>query len=172
MTVADASTRSLAFLTNPNVDDASWQLVEAPAPAWIDASAPPPPSFGVASLSRAPGLAGLLLTKSPTVTGPCVGVSGFSPPSAGDAVLAPAATAGSQAAWTFFVPPVPPPPPGIGVTDVHDNRYFLPTADVYECGLPLAEYQASCASCDPGSTAAAWPADDVILTAARAALGL
>ena len=74
--------------------------------------------------------------------------------------------------WAFAAPN---PPALYAVTEVHDNDYYLPatTPAIYECGLPLAEYQASCADCDARSTGhIGFPEDAVILTAARAALSL
>ena len=64
-------------------------------------------------------------------------------------------------------------PPGISVTDVHDNELYLPGGPIFECGMPITDYQASCEGCDPRTVAhAAWPADAVILDAARKALGM
>ena len=55
-------------------------------------------------------------------------------------------------------------------TVVHDNAVYTPTGAVTECGMTLAQWQA--AGNDPGTTAAVTPSDDVILTLARAALGM
>ena len=63
-----------------------------------------------------------------------------------------------------------------GASLLADNVYYLPLASpnetVYECNMPLAEYQASCDSCDPRSVALPFPEDAVIFAAARAALGM
>lgn len=55
-------------------------------------------------------------------------------------------------------------------TIVHNNKVFTPTGAVRECGMTLAAWQA--AGNDPGTVAAPWPADDGLLTVAKAALGL
>lgn len=157
----------IEMIAAPNADDASWLFTP------LDSL-----SFTLASLSKTPSLHGALLTMQPNVTGPCTGQSGFNPPDAGDIALNSSSPAlVSRQTWSFIVSPLPPPPPGIAVTDVHDNSYFLPASSaasqVFECGMPLTQYQQSCRYCDPGSTAAiGWPEDDVILTAARKALGL
>lgn len=159
----------LAAVDNPDADDASWLVVPAAGGA-----------VSLVSLSKRPELSGLLLTRAPSVTGPCVGVSGFAPPYAGDAVLSSAGGAPSAAQlWVFAEPPpTPPPPPGIAVTEVHDNTYYvnLPHGPVFECGVPLEQYQADCCDtceCDPRSVAhVGYPADSVLIAAARSALGL
>lgn len=77
---------------------------------------------------------------------------------------------------------------GYDPTLMYNNTYYLPAtatagagaADsaaappvIYECGVPIEQYQAACPTCDPGSVAVAgWPEDAVILNAARAALGM
>jgi hypothetical protein len=65
-----------------------------------------------------------------------------------------------------------------GATIMGNNTYFLPidaahpASAVVECGVPMAQYQASCATCDAGSVALPFPADDVLFALARAALGM
>jgi len=51
---------------------------------------------------------------------------------------------------------------GNGKTVVHDNEVYTPNAKVDECGMSLANWQAQ--GNDPGTKAAVWPADEVILT--------
>ncbi len=59
-----------------------------------------------------------------------------------------------------------------------NNTYALPLGQVtppplvYECGMPLQEYQAACEQCDPGSVAVPFPPDDEILGLARILLGM
>jgi len=59
---------------------------------------------------------------------------------------------------------------GAGMTLVGGNTVWTPTGAVKECGTTLAQWQA--AGNDPGTTAAAWPADAVVLNAVNAMLGL
>ena len=53
---------------------------------------------------------------------------------------------------------------------IHDNRIYSPTGKVTECGKPLAEYQKG--GNDPGTTAAAYPSDDVLISAIEELLGI
>jgi hypothetical protein len=67
--------------------------------------------------------------------------------------------------------------PGAGATVTGGNTYHLPLTNasyptVYECGMPLAEYQASCPTCDPGSVALPYPADEDLIGLARSVLGM
>ena len=56
---------------------------------------------------------------------------------------------------------------------MHDNTYYLPVGPVFECGLPLAQYQAGCPECDARSVAhVGYPPDDELIAVARAALGM
>ena len=65
-----------------------------------------------------------------------------------------------------------------GATVMANNTYFLPidaahpASAVVECGVPMTQYQASCATCDPGSVALPFPEDDVLFALARTALGM
>ena len=65
-----------------------------------------------------------------------------------------------------------------GATVMANNTYFLPidaahpASAVVECGVTMAQYQASCATCDPGSVALPFPEDGVLFALARAALGM
>ena len=52
---------------------------------------------------------------------------------------------------------------GPGQTVVHDNTVYTPTGNVTECSLPLAEWQAK--GFDPGTVAAKYPDDSVLLEA-------
>ena len=162
----DAGT--MGIVASPSPADASWHLTDA---VGGDAA---PAAFTLSPLTTRPSLAGTLLTRANMSTGPCRDEAGFTPPQSGDARAAAPGSAAAQR-WTFYTPPVPPPPPGIAVTDMHDNEYYLPAGSggVFECGLPIADYQASCTGCDPGSRAyAGWPEDGVLLDAARVALGI
>ena len=58
----------------------------------------------------------------------------------------------------------------VDATVVHDNTIYTPTADVTECGMSLAAWQAQ--GGDPGTVARVWPADADLLALARAMLGL
>ena len=60
--------------------------------------------------------------------------------------------------------------PSAAKTVVYNNTIYTPTGAVTECGMSLAAWQAR--GNDPGTTAHPYPSDDVILSAARAALGL
>ena len=154
---------TVSMMTKPDAHSASWLFTS------VDETA-----FTLSSRSKSPSFNGLLLTLQPTLTGPCSGEAEFH----GDIALnASSMSLASKQLWSFVTPPVPPPPPGIAVTDVHDNSYYLPagtsTTEVYECDLPLSDYQRSCEYCDPRSTSnIGWPEDDVILSAARKALNL
>ena len=59
---------------------------------------------------------------------------------------------------------------------LHNNTYYFPMeagAEVaYECGMPLAQYQAACGECDPGSVALPLPEDAVLIGLGRAVLGM
>jgi hypothetical protein len=59
---------------------------------------------------------------------------------------------------------------GAGMTIVGGNTIWSPTGAVSECGTTLPQWQAQ--GNDPGTTAAAWPADSAILTLARSILGM
>ena len=50
---------------------------------------------------------------------------------------------------------------GPGKTVVHDNHIFTPTGKVTECGMSLSDWQKQ--GNDPGSTAAAFPEDNMLL---------
>ncbi len=52
---------------------------------------------------------------------------------------------------------------------MRNNSYYTPTAQLKECGQPLAQWQA--AGRDVGSTVHAIPADGVIIGWARELLG-
>ncbi len=57
-----------------------------------------------------------------------------------------------------------------GGTTVGGNTVWTPTGSVTECGKSLAAYQAT--GGDPGTTAAAYPADSVVLGIAKQLMGL
>ena len=57
---------------------------------------------------------------------------------------------------------------GPGKTVVYNNRYFTPNGAIEECGYNLTEWQNK--SEDVGSTVAKIPADDVIISLAKAVL--
>ena len=57
-----------------------------------------------------------------------------------------------------------------GGTAVYGNTIWSPTGAITECGKTLAEYQA--AGGDPGTTAAAYPDDSVVLGVAKALLSI
>lgn len=59
---------------------------------------------------------------------------------------------------------------GPGMTHVFGNTIWSPTGAITECGTTLAKWQAS--GGDPGTTASAYPADSVIIAAARSLMGL
>ena len=59
---------------------------------------------------------------------------------------------------------------GAGITHVFNNTVFSPTGRITECGTSLAAWQAK--GGDPGTTAAPYPADGLILGIARNLLGL
>jgi len=59
---------------------------------------------------------------------------------------------------------------GDAITVVHDNSIYTPHGNVTECGYPLAEWQAK--GNDPGTTAAPYPSDDVLLSLSKELLGL
>merc|ERR1712232_1523237 len=59
---------------------------------------------------------------------------------------------------------------GVGGTVLHDNEYYTSNGTVFECGMPLAEWQA--AGNDVGSVAKTLPSDDVIIGLAREKLGV
>jgi len=58
----------------------------------------------------------------------------------------------------------------VGGTIVHDNTVWSPTGSITECGQKLAAYQAT--GGDPGTTASAYPTDDVVLGIAKTLMGL
>ena len=57
-----------------------------------------------------------------------------------------------------------------GGTIVGGNTIWSPTGAVTECGKTLADFQAT--GGDPGTTAAPYPADSVVLGVAKTLLGL
>ena len=57
-----------------------------------------------------------------------------------------------------------------GATIVYNNTIYSPTGAITECGMPLAEWQEL--GNDAGTTAQAWPQDQVVLGAARQLLGV
>jgi hypothetical protein len=59
---------------------------------------------------------------------------------------------------------------GAGMTAVFNNTVWSPTGTVSECGMTLSQWQAK--GGDPGTVATPFPADDVVLTNARALLGV
>jgi hypothetical protein len=59
---------------------------------------------------------------------------------------------------------------GPAATVVYNNTVYSPTGAVKECGMTLAQWQAQ--GGDPGTTAAPYPDDSVILGIARNILGL
>ncbi len=59
---------------------------------------------------------------------------------------------------------------GNGATVVFGNTIYSPTGAITECGTTLAKWQA--AGGDPGTTAAPYPADSVILALARSILNV
>ena len=56
-----------------------------------------------------------------------------------------------------------------GKTVVHDNEYFTADGNLTECGMNFTAWSAQ--GEDKGSKVATWPADDVIISWARAKLG-
>ena len=91
-----------------------------------------------------------------------------------------------QKSFLTFLNLLPPPPPllqakdgnygdgqtcsGAGMTYVANNTVYSPTGAITECGKTLAQWQA--AGNDPNTVALPYPADSVILDAARRILGL
>jgi hypothetical protein len=59
---------------------------------------------------------------------------------------------------------------GEGTTAVFNNTVWSPTGAITECGMSLAAWQAK--GGDPGTTASPFPADAVVIAAARALLGV
>ena len=59
---------------------------------------------------------------------------------------------------------------GPNATTVYGNTVWTPTGAVTECGMSLAAYQAK--GGDPGTTAAPYPDDSVVLALARKLMGL
>ena len=53
---------------------------------------------------------------------------------------------------------------------VHDNRVYSPTGNVLECTMPLAQWQKG--GNDPGTTAAPYPSDDVLIDAIKSVLDI
>lgn len=55
---------------------------------------------------------------------------------------------------------------GVGKTILANNSIFSPTGNITECGTSLAAWQANGGN-DPGTTAAPYPADEVVIALAR-----
>ncbi len=58
----------------------------------------------------------------------------------------------------------------VGKTIVGENTIYSPTGAITECGTTLTKWQS--AGNDPGTTAAPWPADSVIIALAKSILNL
>ena len=54
---------------------------------------------------------------------------------------------------------------GPGMTIVHDNKVYTPTGKATECRMCLSDWQAK--GNDPGTTAAVWPSDNVLVSATK-----
>merc|ERR1712151_658842 len=61
---------------------------------------------------------------------------------------------------------------GVGRTVLHDNEYYTANGTVFECGMPLAEWQAAGPQNDARSVSATIPDADTIIGWAKAKLGM